>query len=101
MTLTMLLSWLSVACILAGALFFVAGTVGLMRLPDRLSRLHALTKADNVGLGLLILGLLLEAPGVLIGLKLVLVWLFVLVASATGAHLIAKRALRGDGEDAH
>ena len=101
MTLTTLLPWLSTACILTGAFFFVAGTVGLMRLPDRLSRLHALTKADNVGLGLLILGLLLEAPGVLNGLKLVLVWLFVLVASATGAHLIAKRALRGDGEDAH
>ena len=101
MTFTTLLLWLSTACILAGAFFFVAGTVGLMRLPDRLSRLHALTKADNVGLGLLILGLLLEAPGVLNGLKLVLVWLFVLVASATGAHLIAKRALRGDGEDAH
>ncbi|NVZ08436.1 monovalent cation/H(+) antiporter subunit G [Allochromatium humboldtianum] len=101
MTPATLLLWLSTACILAGAFFFVAGTVGLMRLPDRLSRLHALTKADNVGLGLLILGLLLEAPGVLNGLKLVLVWLFVLVASATGAHLIAKRALRGDGEDAH
>ena len=101
MMFTTLLPWLSTACILAAAFFFVAGTVGLMRLPDRLSRLHALTKADNVGLGLLILGLLLEAPGVLNGLKLVLVWLFVLVASATGAHLIAKRALRGDGEDAH
>ncbi|MTW21871.1 cation:proton antiporter [Allochromatium palmeri] len=101
MTFMTLLSWLSVACILAGAFFFIAGTVGLMRLPDRLSRLHALTKADNVGLGLLTLGLLLEAPGLLIGLKLVLIWLFVLVASATGAHLIAKRALRADGEDAH
>ena len=95
------LSWLSTAFILAGLFFFVAGTVGLMRLPDRLSRLHALTKADNVGLGLLVLGLLLEGPGLLNGIKLVLIWLFVLVASATGAHLIAKRALRGDGEDAH
>ncbi|BCU06973.1 cation:proton antiporter [Allochromatium tepidum] len=94
------LSWLATAFILAGLFFFVAGTVGLMRLPDRLSRLHALTKADNVGLGLLVLGLLLEGPGLLSGIKLVLIWLFVLVASATGAHLIAKRALRGDGEDA-
>jgi len=93
------LSWLAIACILAGVFFFIAGTVGLMRLPDRLSRLHALTKADNVGLGLLVLGLLLEGPGLLNGIKLVLIWLFVLAASATGAHLIAKRALRGDGED--
>ncbi|WP_246172991.1 cation:proton antiporter [Thermochromatium tepidum] len=84
---------------LGRSFFFIAGTVGLMRLPDRLSRLHALTKADNVGLGLLVLGLLLEGPGLLNGIKLVLIWLFVLAASATGAHLIAKRALRGDGED--
>jgi multicomponent Na+:H+ antiporter subunit G len=58
------LLWLSTACILAGAFFFVAGTVGLIRLPDRLSRLHAITKADNVGLGLLVLGLLMQTPGV-------------------------------------
>jgi len=95
-----LIVWLSVALLLAGAFFFVAGTVGLMRLPDRLSRLHAITKADNAGLGLLVLGLLMQAPGFLTGIKLVLIWLFVLAASATGAHLIAKRALRGDGEDA-
>jgi multicomponent Na+:H+ antiporter subunit G len=95
-----LIAWLSVALMLAGAFFFVAGTVGLMRLPDRLSRLHAITKADNAGLGLLVLGLLMQAPGFLTGIKLMLIWLFVLAASATGAHLIAKRALRGDGEDA-
>lgn len=95
-----LIVWLSVALLLAGAFFFVAGTVGLMRLPDRLSRLHAITKADNAGLGLLVLGLLMQAPGFLTGIKLTLIWLFVLAASATGAHLIAKRALRGDGEDA-
>ena len=94
------IDWLSVGLILAGAFFFVAGTVGLMRLPDRLSRLHAITKADNAGLGLLVLGLLMQAPGFLTGIKLMLIWLFVLAASATGAHLIAKRALRGDGEDA-
>jgi len=48
----------SVVCIAAGAFFFLAGTVGLLRFPDTLSRLHALTKADNLGLGLVILGLL-------------------------------------------
>jgi multicomponent Na+:H+ antiporter subunit G len=92
-------AWLSVGLLLIGAFFFVAGTVGLMRLPDRLSRLHAVTKADNLGLGFLVLGLWIQAPGVLTGIKLMLIWLFVLVASATGAHLIAKRALCGDGED--
>jgi len=40
-----------------GAFFFLAGTVGLLRFPDTITRLHASTKADNLGLGLIILGL--------------------------------------------
>lgn len=90
---------LSGALLIAGAVFFVAGSVGLIRLPDRFSRLHALTKADNVGLGFIVLGLLPLAPDLFYGIKLTLIWLLVGVAGATGAHLIAKRALRGDGED--
>ena len=92
-------AWLSVGLLLIGAFFFVAGTVGLMRLPDRLSRLHALTKADNLGLGFMVLGLLAQGPGLSTGVTLVLIWLLVMLAGAAGAHLIAKRALRGDGED--
>jgi len=91
--------WLSASLIAFGLFFFVVGALGLMRLPDPLSRLHALTKADNVGLLLIVLGLLVQGPGFLPGLKLVLIWLLVLAAGATGAHLIAKRAVRGDGED--
>jgi multicomponent Na+:H+ antiporter subunit G len=90
---------LSGLLVLTGGLFFVAGTVGLLRLPDLFSRLHALTKADNLGLGLIILGLLPFVPDVFYGAKLVLLWLLVMISGATGAHLIAKRALRGDGED--
>ena len=47
---------LSLALIGAGALFFLAGSIGVLRLPDLLSRLHALTKADNLGLGLVVAG---------------------------------------------
>jgi len=90
---------ISAILVLAGGFFFVAGTVGLLRLPDLFSRLHALTKADNLGLGLIMLGLLPFVPDVFYGAKLVLLWLLVMVSGATGAHLIAKRAVRGDGED--
>jgi multicomponent Na+:H+ antiporter subunit G len=78
----------------SGLAFFVAGSIGLLRLPDLHSRLHALTKADNLGLGLLIIGLILLDGGLLLGLKLVLVWLLVLAASAASAFLIAQQALR-------
>jgi multicomponent Na+:H+ antiporter subunit G len=83
----------SVLAISMGALFFLAGTVGLLRFPDALTRLHALTKADNLGLGLVVLGLLPRADGALGALKLVVVWLLVLVASATVSQLIARVAL--------
>ncbi|MEW6416352.1 MAG: monovalent cation/H(+) antiporter subunit G, partial [Pseudomonadota bacterium] len=85
---------LSLVLLLAGAVFFLAGTVGLLRFPDVYTRLHALAKADNLGLGLVVLGLLLRAPGWATGIKLVLVWLLALAASATVGFLIARRARR-------
>jgi multicomponent Na+:H+ antiporter subunit G len=84
--------------VFAGVAFFIAGSVGLLRLPDLLSRLHALSKADNLGLGLLTAGLALLHGGWLFSLKLVLVWLLVLAGSAVSTHLIAKQALREETE---
>jgi multicomponent Na+:H+ antiporter subunit G len=80
----------TVLAVSAGAFFFLAGTVGLLRFPDALTRLHALTKADNLGLGLVVLGLLPRADGALDALKLIVVWLFVLLAGATVAQLLAR-----------
>lgn len=94
-----LLALFSILAIVAGLVFFAAGTLGLLRLPDLFSRLHALTKADNLGLGLIILGLLPHSPSPWHALELVLIWVLVLLSGATGAYLIAKRAARGDGED--
>lgn len=75
-------------------MFFLAGTLGLLRFPDVFTRLHALTKADNVGLGLITAGLGLEAESLGTALKLLLIWLLALLASATTCHLIARTALR-------
>ena len=85
---------LSSILILAGVFFYLAGSIGLLRLPDIYSRLHALTKADNLGLGLLIAGLALHSQDLFMILKLLLIWLAVLAASATSAHLIARQARR-------
>lgn len=98
-TLTLAIDVASIGLALAGSFFYIAGTVGMLRLPDVFTRLHALTKADNLGLGLILLALLPQMPNLLSALKLGLIWVLVLLAGATGAHLIAKRALRGDGED--
>lgn len=75
-----------------GASFFFAGTVGVLRFPDTLCRLHALTKADNLGLGFVVAGLVLraDAPGTA---ELFLIWTLSLLASGTSCYLIARRTL--------
>jgi multicomponent Na+:H+ antiporter subunit G len=60
---SLLITLFSGLAIAAGVVFFIAGTVALLRFPDPLSRLHALTKADSLGLGLIVLGLLPWAGG--------------------------------------
>jgi multicomponent Na+:H+ antiporter subunit G len=87
---------MTIGAVSAGAVFFLAGTVGLLRFPDTLTRLHALTKADNLGLGLVVLGLLPQAGSLRDGLKLVSIWLLVLVAGATVSQLIARTARQGE-----
>ena len=89
---------LSSALIVSGLFFYFAGTVGLLRLPDTLFRLHAVTKADNLGLGLLVFGLVLQLNDPLSMLKVLLIWILVLAASAAGGQLIARHVEyeRGD-----
>jgi multicomponent Na+:H+ antiporter subunit G len=87
-----LLDLFSIAAIGAGAFFYLAGTLGLLRFPDAYTRLHALTKADNLGLALVVVGLLPQVDGVLAALKLVLVWLLVMLSSAAVSQLIARSA---------
>ena len=72
---------------------------GLLRFPDALSRLHALTKADNLGLGLVVLGLLPRSESLLAALKLVAIWALVQLAGATAAQLVG-RAVRRKGSAA-
>jgi len=94
------LDLLSVVLLAAGLLFFSAGTVGLLRLPDLHSRLHALTKADVLGLGFTVLALLPQADGLREVFKLLLIWALVSVSGATVCYLIADRARSRDAGDA-
>ena len=91
-----MLALVSAALIAIGTVFFIAGTVGLLRFPDVYCRLHALTKADGLGLALIALGaaLMARSPGEVF--RIVLIWFFVALASAVGGHLIAAYARRMD-----
>jgi len=89
-----IVDFVSIVAIVAGAAFFAAGTIGLLRFPDTMTRLHALTKADNLGVGLVILGLLPRAGSITAGIKLLLVWLLVLFAGAIVSQLVGRVASR-------
>jgi len=87
-----LIDFVSGVLLISGTFFFIAGTIGLLRFPDVYTRLHALTKADNVGLGLLVAGLAVQAGSWVIIGKLLLVWLLILLTGASTAHLISRSA---------
>lgn len=80
--------------LVAGCFFFIAGTLGLLRFPDVFSRLHALTKADNLGLFLIAAGLALQGGSLRVAGLLLVVWILGLLAATVSCHLIARRALR-------
>lgn len=96
------MSWadgISLLCILAALFFFLAGTVGLLRMPDVFTRLHALTKADNLGLGLIVLATAVQLQSWTELVKLALIWMLVMVSGATVAHLIARMALSESSDE--
>lgn len=96
---TWLLNAWTIVLVSAGVVFFIAGTTGLLRFPDALSRLHALTKADNLGLGLVALGLLPQLGSVADGARLICIWLLVMLSGACVAQALAHLIRRsGDGE---
>ena len=78
----------SVLLVTTGALFFLAGTAGLLRFRDAMSRLHALSKADVTGLGFVVLGLLVRVETWGEAFRLVLIWALGLLAGAIGSQLI-------------
>lgn len=90
---------ITVLLICVGLVFFVAGTLGLLRFPDEHSRLHALTKADNLGLGMVVAGAMVQSGAIAAALKLLLVWMLALVASATASQLMARFAATGQARN--
>jgi multicomponent Na+:H+ antiporter subunit G len=77
----------TIIAVTAGAVLFMAGTLGLLRFPDTLTRLHALTKVDNLGLGLVVLGLMPQL-GWFAAAKLLAVWLLVQLSGAIVTQIL-------------
>ena len=80
------------ACLVAGAFFSVVGAIGLIRMPDCYTRMHAASVTETLGAGLLLLGLLLLAGLTLNGAKIVMLGLLIFFASPTATHALARAA---------
>ncbi len=88
-----LASWL---LLLAGGFFCILGTVGLLRMPDFYTRVHAASLVDTLGAGLMLLGLMLQAGLTLVSVKLAMIFVLLLLISPAATHALANAAwLRG------
>jgi multicomponent Na+:H+ antiporter subunit G len=85
---------LTIVLLTTGTLFFAAGSVGVLRFPDVFTRLHALTKADNLGLGFIVIALILQSESAIVAAKLILTWALILIAGATASHMVSSAARR-------
>lgn len=78
--------------LVCGLFFFVVGTIGLLRMPDVYTRMHATTKCDTLGLSLIMLGIVFGHGFNWLSLKLILIIIFIWVTTPTAAHAIARAA---------
>jgi multicomponent Na+:H+ antiporter subunit G len=81
---------LIVFLLLGGLFFFLVGTIGLIRLPDVFSRMHATTKSDTLGAGLIILAAVLTLGLDWAVFKLLFILIFIWITNPTAAHIIGK-----------
>ena len=84
------ISWLSLAI---GGIFCVIGAIGLLRMPDFFTRMHAASDIETLGAGLILFGLIIQAGWTLIAVKLVMLFLLIFFASPTASHALARAAL--------
>lgn len=92
--------------IVSGTFFFFVGVVGLIRMPDVFTRMHATTKCDTMGAGLIYFGLILWQGVTFTALNIFMILVFIWLTNPTAAHYIAKSAYllqirQNEVEDGH
>ncbi|MBT9155406.1 MAG: Na(+)/H(+) antiporter subunit G [Firmicutes bacterium] len=98
----MIATVIGIAFLLGGLFFFTAGTVGLLRFPDALTRMHATTKCDTLGAGMVLVGIMFfEGGSMYLVLKVILLIVFLWVTTPAAAHYIARAVYRTQGRDKH
>ena len=87
--------WLSSGLFIAGTTLALLASIGVLRMPDVLTRMQASTKASTLGLGCLLLGLVIRNPELSVVTRAGSIAAFLLLTTAVGAHVIARAAARG------
>jgi len=82
--------------IITGSLVIIIGLIGVFRMPDFFTRLHAASVIDTMGTMLIVVGLMLYSGINLVSLKLFLIMIFILITTPAAAHALAKSALHGN-----
>jgi multicomponent Na+:H+ antiporter subunit G len=90
---TVVLDVASWGCLLAGGFFCIVGGIGVIRMPDFYTRMHAASVTETLGAGLILLGLVLQAGLTLVTAKLLMVGLLIFFTSPTATHALARAAL--------
>ncbi len=85
-----ILGW---ALLLSGSAFCIIGSIGLFRLPDFYSRVHAAGVLDSLGAILILLGLITQTQDPLVIIKLLLILLFMMITGPTAVHALARAAM--------
>jgi multicomponent Na+:H+ antiporter subunit G len=85
-----LLAWVA---LLAGGFFIIVGAVGIHRMPDVFTRMHATSLIDTMGVGLLGLGMLLQTDDWAVAVRIAIIVLVLMTAGAVSAHALARAAL--------
>lgn len=85
-----ILSWV---LLVTGGVFCVIGALGLVRMPDFFTRMHAASVTDTLGAGLMLAGLVLQAGLTLVTVKLIVIGLLILLTSPAATHALAQAAL--------
>jgi multicomponent Na+:H+ antiporter subunit G len=93
MTAAEIFAWIGGGIVVVGGVFMVIGALGLVRMPDVFTRMHAASVADTFGAPLVLLGLVLFAGFSLVSVKLVLLVLFIALTSPAATHAVARAAL--------
>jgi len=89
-----ILTWLGAIAIVTGGLFGLLAGLGVMRLPDLYTRMHAASKAGLVGAGLTYVGIAIVSADSAIILRALLGLAFLALTTPVSAHLLARAALK-------